>query len=137
VHVNFLPNRYSTVWAGRQRYYYNDGLYYSPYGREYVIVAPPVGSYVNTIPADFSPVVINGTTYYIDQGSYYVYTPKGYQVVPSPVEVNAAFTVNVPNAQGGYTPVIIRKSGNGYIGSRGEFYTEFPKVSQLKEVYGK
>jgi hypothetical protein len=137
VYVDILPNRYHTVWAGRQRYYYSDGLYYRPYGREYVIVQPPVGVYVNTIPADFSPIVIDGRTYYMDKGSYYVYTPRGYQVVTPPPEVNSAFTVNVPNDKGGYTPIIIKKSGNGFTGPQGEFYTEFPKVFQLKAVYGK
>jgi hypothetical protein len=137
VHVNILPNRYSTVWAGRQRYYYSDGLYYSPYGREYVIVQPPVGAFVNTVPVDFSPIVINGITYYTNNGIYYLFTPKGYQVIANPIEVNAVFTVNVPNSQGSYIPVIIKKSGNGYIGPEGEFYPQFPTVSQLKTVYGK
>ncbi len=137
INVDILPYRYHTVWVGRQRYYYSDGLYYSPYGREYVIVQPPVGAFVNTIPVDFSPIMINGTTYYTNNGIYYLYNPKGYQVVTNPVEVNAAFTVNVPNSQGSYTPVIIKKSGNGYTGPQREFYPQFPTVSQLKTLYGK
>jgi len=46
------------------------------------------------------------------------------------------FTVNVPNAQGGYTAIIIKKSGDGYVGPQGEYYSEFPKVSQLQTIYG-
>ena len=136
VHVDILPNRYSPIWSGRQRYYYSDGLYYSPYGREYVIVSPPVGAYVSTIPSEFSPIVINGTTYYTNNGFYYVYTPKGYQAVSPPVEVYKAFTVNVPNAQGEYTQIVIKKSGNGFTGPQGEYYPEFPKVFQLEIMYG-
>jgi len=45
------------------------------------------------------------------------------------------FTVNVPNDQGGYTAMIIKKSGDGYIGPQGEYYTSFPSVYQLQTVY--
>jgi len=47
-----------------------------------------------------------------------------------------SFTVNVPNAQGTYTSLLIRKSGNGYIGPQGEFYAQFPSIAQLQVVYG-
>lgn len=47
-----------------------------------------------------------------------------------------AFTVNVPNSHGGYTPVVIKRSGSGYVGPQGEYYPDFPKVSQLKLMYG-
>ena len=47
------------------------------------------------------------------------------------------FTVNVPNDHGGYTAVLIKRSGNGFTGPQGEFYPEFPKVSQLKIIYEK
>ena len=45
------------------------------------------------------------------------------------------FTVNIVNPTGGYTPVIVKKSGNGYIGPKGEQYSGFPTVSQLQSVY--
>jgi hypothetical protein len=47
------------------------------------------------------------------------------------------FTVNIPNDHGGYTAVIIKKSGSGYLGPQGEYYPAFPKVSVLKVIYGK
>jgi len=47
-----------------------------------------------------------------------------------------SFTVNVPNSQGGYTAVIITKSGEGYKGPNGEYYSQFPTVAQLQSVYG-
>jgi hypothetical protein len=46
-------------------------------------------------------------------------------------------TLNIPNDKGGYTAVVIKRSGNGFIGPQGEFYSDFPKVSQLKIMYGK
>jgi len=48
-----------------------------------------------------------------------------------------SFTVNVPNSQGSYTAVEIRKAAGGYIGPQGEFYADFPKVEQLKAMYAK
>lgn len=47
------------------------------------------------------------------------------------------FTVNVPNARGGYTPVKLVKTANGYLGPQGEFYAGHPTVAQLKGLYGK
>jgi hypothetical protein len=47
-----------------------------------------------------------------------------------------SYTVNVPNAEGGYTPLVVTKSGSGYVGPQGEYYAEFPSVAQLQVVYG-
>ena len=59
--------------------------------------------------------------------------------VPQPADGSAdgSFTVNIPNGQGGYVAVIIKKSGNGFVGPQGEYYPEFPKVSQLQVMYAK
>ena len=45
--------------------------------------------------------------------------------------------VNIPDNKGGYKTIIIKKLGSGYTGPQGEFYSEFPKVAQLKIIYGK
>jgi hypothetical protein len=149
LHMHYLPTGYFTVWVGGARYYYYDGLYYSYVGDgDYVLVNPPVGAYVNVIPADFQPVIINGRTYYTDNGVYYILTEHhGYKVVeapvvyaqPAPVVVNTqdTFPVNIPNDKGGYVSVVIKKSGNGFVGPQGEFYAQFPSVTQLKVMYGK
>jgi hypothetical protein len=56
----------------------------------------------------------------------------------SPVNnIEDSFTVNIPNSKGGYTPVTLKRSGNGFIGPQGEYYPEFPKVEQLKTLYAK
>ena len=161
-HAHYLPAGYFTIWAGGTRYYYYDGLYYTYVGYgDYVLVNPPVGAYVNVIPSDFQPVSINGRIYYTDGGVYYILTRHhGYKVVaapvmyaqpaqvivtqpvttvtvPAPVYSQDSFPVNVPNKSGGYTKVVIKKSGNGYAGPQGEFYTTFPTVAQLKAMYGK
>lgn len=160
--LDSLPRGYTTVAVGGVPYYYYDNLYYRPGPGGYVVVQPPVGAVVPTIPQNYPSVVVDGVTYYNINGATYVAAPNGYQVVPQPRTVvvnNAApapavapaqavptspvaspegsFTVNVPNSQGGYTPVMLKKSGTGYVGPQGEFYTEFPRIEQLKAMYGK
>ena len=134
------------AWPGS--YYY--GYPYEPYyGYPYYPAYPvQVSSY--------QPVVVNGATYYLNNGTYYTYTQYGYQVLATPpagapvpvvqaavvatapvVTGDDTFSVNVPNNKGGYTAVVLKKSGNGFIGPQGEFYADFPKVSQLQLMYGK
>ena len=107
-------------------YYVNNGVYYiyTQYG--YQAVATPLGAsvpVVTQITAPTAPAAIQPAA------------PAA--VVPASVDTDEAFTINVPNNKGGYTAVILKKSGKGFIGPQGEFYSEFPKVSQLQLMYGK
>jgi hypothetical protein len=76
--------------------------------------------------------------------------PPPEQVVvaqPVPVVVNQAppsttysgdtVTVNVPNSNGSYTSVVLKRSGNGYVGPQGEYYDQVPTTAQLQAMYGK
>ena len=153
-HSHFLPPGCYSIWVDGTRYFYDDGLYYTYIGAgDYVLVNPPLGAYVNAIPPDFQPVLVNGRTYYTDNGIYYVLTHHGYKVVPAPVVYiqpqiiepppqpvaasQGSFTVNIPNDNGGYLPVVITRSGSGYLGPQGEYYATFPSVTQLKAMYTK
>ena len=99
-----------TFWIpGHQKHNY-DGVYSNNPPQKNVDVAPPDGA---TIMISSVPVVIQ-----------------------TQVSKNI-FTVNIPNDKGGYSAVVIKKSGNGFVGPQGEFYPDFPKVSQLKIMYGK
>ena len=51
-------------------------------------------------------------------------------------EDDASFEVNIPNNRGGYTMVILNRSGDGFTGPQGEYYEEFPRVDKLKVIYG-
>ena len=51
-------------------------------------------------------------------------------------QAQSTVQVNIHNSNGSYTPVILRKYGNEYIGPRGEYYTTLPSEAQLKAVYG-
>ena len=53
------------------------------------------------------------------------------------VEQQANTTVvNITNSNGSTTPVVLHRSGNQWIGPRGEVYNNMPTVAQLKPVYG-
>ena len=122
-----LPPNYNTVYAGGIPYYYYDGIYYRPCPSGYVVVPAPATT----------PVMV--------QQPYAVAQPAMTAPVESPNVVQTApqgtqgepFTVNVPNYKGGWTSVTLTRSGTGFIGPQGEYYQEFPKIKQLKEMYGK
>jgi len=66
-----------------------------------------------------------------------VYVAQPAQVVPSTTYSGDTVTVNVPNSNGGYTAVVLRRSGNGYVGPQGEYYDQVPAVAQLQVMYGR
>ncbi len=126
--VNTIPAYYQPVVINGVTYYASDEVYYvyTPHG--YQVVPPPV-----TVLA--TPL----TTPNITQ----VITP---QTTSAPIQVTAAgamtnggesFSVNIPNSKGGYTAVLLKRSGDGFVGPQGEFYSDFPKVEQLKAMYAK
>ncbi len=75
------------------------------------------------------PVIMNVPTVVSDN------VPVSKFEAPSPSAMQA-FTINIPHQRGGYFPVVIKKTANGFLGPQGEFYSEFPKVEQLKIMYG-
>jgi len=145
------PYYYGAPYYGNPYYgnpYYGNPYYGNPYYPGYVVASPSTS---------YQPVVINGVTYYVNNGAYYIYTQYGYQAVAAPVGAlqpvvtqsavmasvpatagtGDSITVNIPNDKGGYNAVVLKPSGKGYVGPQGEFYPDFPKVSQLKVMYGK
>lgn len=44
--------------------------------------------------------------------------------------------VNITNSNGSVTPVTLRRSGNVWVGPRGEQYMSMPTPEQLKPIYG-
>jgi hypothetical protein len=119
-----------TVVVESVPYYYYNGEFYTPEGDELVAVRPPVAA-TTAAPAK-------------NAGSEVASVPANEPVkAPAQSESNAdqpkvdAFTVNVPNANGGYTPVRLTKTDKGYIGPQGEYYPSHPTVAELKVLYGK
>ncbi len=44
--------------------------------------------------------------------------------------------VNITNSNGSITPVTLQRSGNVWVGPRGEQYMSMPTVDQLRPIYG-
>lgn len=66
--------------------------------------------------------------------------PAGVVVAQTPVSITYSgdtVTINVPNSSGGYTAVVLKRSGNGYVGPQGEYYEQVPSTAQLQAMYGK
>ncbi len=104
-----FPNSVISVVIGGRKYDYCDGVFYRKHGPRYVVVAPP------------REIIVADTR---DHGR-------------DADDVQGVFTVHIPNSGGGYTTVIVKRSGDGFVGPQGEFYPEFPKVEQLKVMYAK
>jgi len=56
---------------------------------------------------------------------------------PATVETQDSVTVNVPNSDGTYAAVVLKKSGDGFTGPQGEYYAQLPTTDQLRVMYGK
>jgi len=67
-------------------YYYDDGVYYSPYNGGYQAVAPPIGAVVSYLPSGFETIPMGDDTYYYYGGVFYVSQGGSYRVVPAPVD---------------------------------------------------
>ena len=158
-----LPRGYMRLIFAGLEYFYWEGMFYRMMSNRYVVVPAPVGAVVTAIPQGSQPVMVDGVAYYNINGVTYMFTPSGYKVVPQPKTIiiknyntvsentqpavpqavpapsactEDQFTVNIPNTQGSYTPVVLKKSGTGFVGPQGEYYHEFPKVEQLMLMYG-
>lgn len=147
---------HEVVIVRHERYHYRDGRFYRPgwFGFELAVVAPPIGAIVRVLPLGHRTILAGGLTYYYYNDVYYRPCPSGYIVVLAPVVTSnvvyappvavqpqtssgETVTINVPNSNGSYTPVILVKHNNGYIGPQGEYYPGHPNVDQLKALYGK
>ena len=86
-----LPDGYRPYYRGRDRYYFNGGIWYAPRGPGFVVVAPPPGLVVSVLPPYYSTVWIGGVPYYYADNVYYTAQPdqSGYAVVDPPDDADA------------------------------------------------
>jgi hypothetical protein len=81
-----LPGEYRPYYRGRDRYYFNGGVWYAPRGPGFVVVRPPPGLIISVLPPYYSTVWIGGSPYYYADNVYYTWQPdqNGYAVVDPP-----------------------------------------------------
>ena len=146
--VTAIPAGYQHVIVDGIPYYTINGVTYmqTAYGYYQVVPTPQVVVMSNAVPVPQSAVNIAPATPpppppapSTDQKAGVAPALENTPVTQcaSSTKAEDVFTVNIPNAKGTYTPVTLKRSGNGFIGPQGEFYTEFPRVEQLKVMYGK
>ena len=143
--VAAIPPDYRPVVINGVTYYTDNGIYYVYTRYGYQVVPQPVTvvqaaptvvtQYVPVPPPAPAPVIVP-----VETTPPQAAVPVPVQAAASTVSTPAAdelFTVNIPNNKGGYTAVAIKRSGTGFVGPQGEFYPEFPKVTQLQAMYAK
>ena len=103
-YLGVLPFGYYPFYWGSSLYYYNDGIFYSPYDNGgYQVTAPPIGAGVPKLPENAQPIKIDGVQYYEADGVYYKESvndkgKKIYVVAGKDGELNTADGVTDPNA---------------------------------------
>lgn len=127
------------------RYYYRDGRWYRPgiFGFGVAVAALTIGAIIDSLPPHHTTVVVEGTPYYYGDNHYYRQASNGGYVVVAPpvlvqpsVQAPETVTINIPNSRGGYTAVVLKRAGYGYLGPQGEYYAQSPTVAQLRALYG-
>ncbi len=163
--VSFPEMIAKAIFVSGLKYQYHNGVFYQRFGSNYIIVDAPIGAKVSVLPLGSKRFLINGRRYYYYNGVYFVRKPLGYFVVEDPIyQVTALsnkikfiddevlistgsrnqrqrsedeeFVVNILNTNGSYNRVKIVSVDNGFIGPQGEYYTKFPRVEQLRVMYG-
>ena len=132
--VATLPREHEVVVVNGSPYYRSDNVYYQRYPTGYVVAPPPAQTvYIQ------APPVVQTVVAPPPAQTVYVQPPPAVQTVVVPAAPAAGeYSLYLPNSDGTtYTAVVVRRKNNGYVGPQGEFYPEFPRVEQLRAMYGK
>lgn len=153
--VATLPPYHETVYVGGAPYYYYDNVYYRSVPNGYVVVqAPPVTNVITVPQAPPITNVLNAPPAPVDvetapapkkaKAKQPKAKPSESKSEAKPAEAKSseskagdALVINIPNANGGFSPVKLTKDKTGYTGPQGEHYEGNPTVEQLKVLYSK
>jgi len=90
-YIRVLPRGNRVVVHGGMRYHFHGGIWYRPYGTQFVIAAPPIGLFVPVLPPYYTTIWVGGVPYYYANEVYYAHRGNGYVVVDPPKsDVNEA-----------------------------------------------
>ena len=124
--VPALPPGYTVVYMGGAPYYYYGNTYYAPAPNGYVVTAPPAIAAPVAVAPGVAPVQAAAPAPISQQS-----------VAPASNEPNDAVETYIPNGNGSFTVVTLRKTDKGFMGPQGEFYADHPTEDQLKARYCK
>lgn len=130
-----LPVGYTTVVSNGMPYYYYGYTYYISAPNGYAVAATPVAPQIPT-QAPVAPLPAMPTSLPAPAAA----AQPAATVTTSPAKTegnNDAFEIYIPNGNGSYTSVTLRKTEKGFLGPQGEFYQDHPTVEQLRERYTK
>lgn len=90
--INVLPRYHVRIIVGGLPYFYYTGVFYRPYGYNYIVVSAPIGAFVRTLPVGFVAFNIGLSTYYHVNDTYYLWDENraGYLVVAKPAGATEA-----------------------------------------------
>jgi hypothetical protein len=83
-YIDALPRGHHVVMYGNSRYFFSGGVWYRPYGRRFVVIAPPFGLVVPFLPLYYTTLWVGSIPYYYANDVYYNQTAGGYVVVEPP-----------------------------------------------------
>lgn len=87
-----LPRSSVSIVFGSDRFFFDSGVWYRPYGPRWRVVVPPVGIVVPVLPPAYVSLRVGGLPYYYANGIYYttVIGGPGYVVVAPPPNAEPA-----------------------------------------------
>lgn len=91
--IQALPHGHRMINYRNTRYYFDNGVWYRPFGASFVVIAPPIGIFVPVLPLGYITMQIGSNAYYVANDVYYARRGDGYVVVEPP-EGNAAYSVD-------------------------------------------
>jgi len=123
--VPALPPGYTIVYMGGMPYYYYGNAYYAAAPNGYVVTAPPAIAAPVAVASSVAPVQTSAPA------------PVPQQAASAKNEPSDAVETYIPNGNGSFTVVTLRKTEKGFLGPQGEFYADHPTEEQLKARYCK
>jgi len=102
------------------RHHFNRGFHHRRHHGGFIFIDPHIGFRIDLSHHRYNRVIYQPQRdYYFDEFNQRVYP------------------VYIPNSDGTFTVVLIKRFGTGYIGPQKEHYTGFPTVEQLTVTYGR
>jgi len=86
--LRVLPEKHHVIHYRKHRYFYWQGVWYSPVGVDFVVIRPPLGIIVPVLPPFYTTIWVGDIPYYYANDVYYVWRGdlSAYEVVDFPEE---------------------------------------------------